>query len=553
MADGKIEKIIEFQAKKAVNQLDQVINRLTKTHYALDKLEKQAKQISFEKFIPAINEFANSFAKLKIEPQNITNIQSMAQALNRYKMTAVELSKKNAKVDFSKITQGIYGFSNSVKRINLSSDSVVKVENLAQALNRFKMVSLELNKKDFNVSYEKMTRAIYGFTDSISRMNLLANTITQISSLGLAMNRLVNTAVKLQNIKVSFSSLTQAIYAFVGSILRIKDLDSVIVKLERLANAMEKLRINSKRFTVIRDFTEFEKAKAKIGKLEDKMKLLKGTLNQLNNVGKNTNGIFANIRSLFDSIRLSASNVSSQLADIRRLLNLSWLRSIYNMGKRIGEMIYNLVKAYSGYIENINLATVAYGGLEEAASKLYPFVEKISNAFGLNESEVIRSVGLFKQMANAMGLAQEQGDLLATSLTKMAYDISSLYNISFERAMSALQSSLVGQTKPIRGATGADITENTLRKTMKDLGLKQEIRDLSYVEKRLVMVISLTKQLANAEADLARTMCKHSCLKILKKQEKRLGYDKNMAYNSSEVITCIIFTKLKIKKQVNAM
>ena len=113
------------------------------------------------------------------------------------------------------------------------------------------------------------------------------------------------------------------------------------------------------------------------------------------------------------------------------------------MGKRIGETIYNLVKAYSSYIENINLATVAYGGLDEAASKLYPFVEKISNAFGLNESEVIRSVGLFKQMANAMGLAQEQGDLLATSLTKMAYDISSLYNISFERAMSALQSSLV--------------------------------------------------------------------------------------------------------------
>lgn len=450
MADGKIEKIIEFQAKKAVNQLDQVINRLIKTHYALDKLEKQAKQISFEKFIPAINEFANSFAKLKIEPQNITNIQSMAQALNRYKMTAVELSKKNAKVDFSKITQGIYGFSNSVKRINLSSDSVVKVENLAQALNRFKMVSLELNKKDFNVSYEKMTRAIYGFTDSISRMNLLANTITQISSLGLAMNRLVNTAVKLQNIKVSFSSLTQAIYAFVGSILRIKDLDSVIVKLERLANAMEKLRINSKRFTVIRDFTEFEKAKAKIGKLEDKMKLLKGTLNQLNNAGKNTNGIFANIRSLFDGIRLSASNVSSQFADIRRLLNLSWLRSIYNMGKRIGEMIYNLVKAYSGYIENINLATVAYGGLENAAKSLYPFIEKISTAFGLNESEVMRAVGLFKQMANAMGLAQDQGELLAEGLTKMAYDISSLYNITFERALSALQSSLVGQTKPIK-------------------------------------------------------------------------------------------------------
>ena len=84
------------------------------------------------------------------------------------------------------------------------------------------------------------------------------------------------------------------------------------------------------------------------------------------------------------------------------------------------------------------------------------------------------------------------------------------------------------QTKPIRGATGADITENTLRITLQDLNIGKEIRELSYVEKRLIMVISLTKQLANAEADLARTMCKHSCLKILKKQEKRLGYDKNM-------------------------
>lgn len=51
------------------------------------------------------------------------------------------------------------------------------------------------------------------------------------------------------------------------------------------------------------------------------------------------------------------------------------------------------------------------------------------------------------------------------------------------------------QTKPIRGATGADITENTLRITLQDLNIGKEIRELSYVEKRLIMVISLTKQL----------------------------------------------------------
>ena len=131
-------------------------------------------------------------------------------------------------------------------------------------------------------------------------------------------------------------------------------------------------------------------------------------------------------------------------------MNLTY---IYYWFKRIGNILYDLVKVYAEYQENINLATVAYGRLNgemRATTELYPFVEKMSKAFGLNESELIRSVGLFKQMANAMRLTAEQGDLLSEGLTKMAYDISSLYNISFDRAMSALQSSLVGQTKPIK-------------------------------------------------------------------------------------------------------
>jgi hypothetical protein len=51
------------------------------------------------------------------------------------------------------------------------------------------------------------------------------------------------------------------------------------------------------------------------------------------------------------------------------------------------------------------------------------------------------------------------------------------------------------QTRPVRGATGADITEKTLQKTLGDIGIDRSIKDLSYVEKRLIMVVSLSKQL----------------------------------------------------------
>lgn len=467
MANGKVEKIIEFQAGKAISQLDQVINRLNKTNQVLAKLEKQANAISFEKFIPSINSFANSFAKLKIDPQNLTNIQVMAQALNRFRMTTTELNKKGVDVTFAKVTKAVYSFSNS-----------------------------------------------------ISRMNLLNETISKIGSLGLAINRLVNSSMKLQNMKVSFTSLTQAIYAFVGSILRIKDLETVIQRLERLGSAISVLSNLTKRFSFTRFFGQFSKLNAKLEKLEAELGDVKKESEEALTPLKNT---IEKIIPALQRMATSAGDISTQFRTIRRLLSLSWLRSIFNMFKRIGETVYELVKAYSSYIENINLATVAYYGLEEAAKSLYPFVEKISSAFGLNESEVIRSVGLFKQMANAMGLAQEQGDLLATSLTKMAYDLSSLYNITFDRALSALQSSLVGQTKPIRGATGADITENTLRITLQELNIGKEIRELSYVEKRLIMVISLTKQLANAQGDLARTIeSPANQLKILSQQLERL-------------------------------
>ena len=47
----------------------------------------------------------------------------------------------------------------------------------------------------------------------------------------------------------------------------------------------------------------------------------------------------------------------------------------YFIIEHLGE--YSEEKVYAEYQENINLATVAYGGLEQATEDLYPFVEKI--------------------------------------------------------------------------------------------------------------------------------------------------------------------------------
>lgn len=196
---------------------------------------------------------------------------------------------------------------------------------------------------------------------------------------------------------------------------------------------------------------------------------------------------------------------------------------IKKFGSALGNTYKNIIKftnASSDYLENFNLFQVAFDGSYQAAEK---FVNKMTDMYGLDESWGIKTVGIFKQLSNAMNLSVEEGTKLSTLLTQMSVDISSLYNIDIDRASSVLQSSLAGQTKPIRGATGGDITQNTLQQTLSSLGIDKYVGDLSYAEKRLLIVISLTQQLSEATNDFGRTIeSPANQLRIMDEQFKRL-------------------------------
>lgn len=180
------------------------------------------------------------------------------------------------------------------------------------------------------------------------------------------------------------------------------------------------------------------------------------------------------------------------------------------------------------YVENLNLMNVAFhrteDSIEGATLEGVKFINTLSDMYGLDESALTRVVGNFKQLANAMGVADDVGTKLAKTLTQMSIDVSSLYNVSFERATEVLQSSLAGQTKPIRGLAGADITETTLQLTLDTYGIDTTVRDLSYVEKRLVIVTSLMNQLKESQNDYGRTIESVSNqMRVFNEQTERLS------------------------------
>lgn len=202
----------------------------------------------------------------------------------------------------------------------------------------------------------------------------------------------------------------------------------------------------------------------------------------------------------------NTNNTSKSMNKLGKNINLAFsVGKIVMFGKalkNVGTKMWSLTEKSATYLENMNLLDVAYKNNTQEAKK---FVNTLSEMYGLDESWGYRQIGIFKQLANAMGLSDETGSKLAKTLTQLAIDTSSLYNISVDDASQILQSGLAGQTKPVR-RLGGDITMSTLQSTLDRNGIQKDISSLNYAEKRLVIVASILEQTRQAQGDWGRTI-----------------------------------------------
>ena len=171
--------------------------------------------------------------------------------------------------------------------------------------------------------------------------------------------------------------------------------------------------------------------------------------------------------------------------------------------RKLSRVFSSSLEESSSWIENLNLFEVALDDLTEQGLE---FTKTMSEAFGLDQNQLIEYMGLFNQMATAIGNSTEIAYKMSESLTALGLDISSLYNISVESAMSKLRSGIAGQVKPVR-ELGLDITAQSLDKYLKeDLGLDMTSKALSQSQKQLLRTIMLIQQTNNAWGDLSKTI-----------------------------------------------
>lgn len=189
---------------------------------------------------------------------------------------------------------------------------------------------------------------------------------------------------------------------------------------------------------------------------------------------------------------------------------LNTLRSAFNTG----------AKEAIEFVENYNLFNVSMRGNVKEQLK---FQYELNNAFKTNMSETLRYQGFFANLSSSLGITNEATDVLSQNLTKLTYDLSSLFNVDVQTIYSKLQSGIVGQTKPLR-TLGIDVTMQTLQPYLDRFGIDKKVTELTQAEKVLLRYIAILDQSRNAQGDFSRTIeTSANQLRILKLQTQEMA------------------------------
>lgn len=209
---------------------------------------------------------------------------------------------------------------------------------------------------------------------------------------------------------------------------------------------------------------------------------------ELKNLNSESKNLQKNLHTLGDEIKYAFN--SSAIIGFTRLI------------KNVTNTMINAGKAQTEYIENLHLLQVAYGETNSSGEKL---VKSMADLSGLDISQLTKSLGKYRQLSNALGIASDSANILSENLLKMQNDIASLYNLDTADVSKKLMSALTGETEAIK-ILGADITTTALQQKAYNLGIQESVTNMSQAEKTILRYLIVQDQLASSQGDFANTI-----------------------------------------------
>lgn len=221
-----------------------------------------------------------------------------------------------------------------------------------------------------------------------------------------------------------------------------------------------------------------------------------------------------------NDLKKAFSDFQSSIRGVPKSLNLIKTALTSLVAVKIGKFLANAITLSIDYIETLHLFDVAMGSAAEAG---HEFVNAVQEIYGLDPENIMKATGLFSQLAYAIEMPTAAAQTLSIGLTKTAIDVSSLFNIPFEKVAEDFASGLQGITKAVR-QYGMDIRTTTLQHEALLLGITESVSTMSEANRMGLRYIAMMKQASNASGDFAQTLEQPANqLRVLQNQLSQFG------------------------------
>ena len=138
------------------------------------------------------------------------------------------------------------------------------------------------------------------------------------------------------------------------------------------------------------------------------------------------------------------------------------------------------------------------------SAKVDEFAKSAASSFGLSETMAKKYTGTFGAMAKAFGFSESAAYDMGSTLTGLAGDVASFYNISQDEAYTKLKSVFTGETESLKDL-GVVMTQSALDAYAMANGFGKTTQAMSEAEKVALRYQFVQSKLTAASGDFART------------------------------------------------
>ena len=169
--------------------------------------------------------------------------------------------------------------------------------------------------------------------------------------------------------------------------------------------------------------------------------------------------------------------------------------------KKLVDFSKSCIELGSDLSEVQNVVDVTFPHMNQQINQ---FAQNAAKQFGLSETMTKRFTGTFGAMAKALGFGEKAAYDMSTTLTGLAGDVASFYNIGQDEAYTKLKSVFTGETESLKDL-GIVMTQTALDAYALQNGFGKTTAKMSEMEKVALRYKFVQDQLTTAAGDFSRT------------------------------------------------